>query len=466
MSPSTAITGQYVTITGEGLPLPRYYSLWKNSEGIVESRDWCLVLDFGPNEQWLFENKRIRNNELDIAWVEENWYPFSFYTPDPIEFLDSPVWKGKLTSITRDFTEECNESYQFHIGSKYLKVPVLPADDYTLRVYYYDKNSQDFTNDHDAVISAQVLKDPINVDMEVGGIHFPGEAVDVTVQVDVDGIYTDGTSISLELYKGETFVQDLSFEKATTGFYVATFDCPAGEGDYLVKASVTKEYETFTLHGSAVAGFTVNPTLSSLNAALVDLEGKIATLQTDIGEMKVDIGEINGKVIGIEDDIATVQTDIGTLHVDISKINGRVVDINGTLATIETALNTLEKDVKDLDARITGVNKSTVEIHTTLGVLNTTLGKINGIAHLEQSIGVIETDLGTLTGRVKSVEDGIATIKTDIGTVVTNTDTISNKADSIKSDIGWQPLTLGLSLVAALAAIAAAALILRKVYLK
>jgi len=69
ISPSTALTDQYVTITGEGLPLPKWYELWINEEPVVEDRDWCLVLDFGPYEQWVFENKRIRNNEFDLSWA-------------------------------------------------------------------------------------------------------------------------------------------------------------------------------------------------------------------------------------------------------------------------------------------------------------------------------------------------------------------------------------------------------------
>ena len=541
--PSTAITDQYVTITGEGLPLPRYYELWMNGEPIVESRELCVVLDFGPYKQWIFENKRIRNNELDLSWAIGAWYPFSFCTPDPWEFPESPVWKGKLCSVTMDFEESFEEAYQFHIGSKYLKVPVLPADNYEVMIYYFDKDTDSYVYDRSVVTSVTVLKDPLNVDMEVGEIHFPSEIVDAFVRVDVDGIITDATALSLTLYKGETFIETLDHKNIGTGVYVATFDCPTEEGDYFLKVSVTKEYEFFTFYGSAIAGFTVNPTINGFNARLIELEGSVATLLTDVGQLKVDISEINGKVVDIEgkiatietdigplratasninaivieikDGIATIETDIGPLKTDVSNINAkivnirdnvatiatnmgmlnatlsginakivgiegsivtietnvgilkanisdihaRVVAIEGKVITIETDIATFEKSVESLNAAITSLNDKFITIQTDMGVLLAKLADINGIVTIENTVATIRTELGQIKGQVVDLEGDIAIIKTDIGTITT-------KADSIKSDVGLQPVTIGLSLIAALAAIAAAALILRKVYLK
>ena len=71
----------------------------------------------------------------------------------------------------------------------------------------------------------------------------------------------------------------------------------------------------------------------------------------------------------------------------------------------------------------------------------------------------IKTELGQVKGKIQSLEGDVTTIKTDIGTIAVQT-------SSIRSDVGLQPVAIGLSLIAALAAIAASALILRKVYLK
>ncbi|NIQ06863.1 MAG: hypothetical protein GWO20_14395, partial [Candidatus Korarchaeota archaeon] len=51
-------------------------------------------------------------------------------------------------------------------------------------------------------------------------------------------------------------------------------------------------------------------------------------------------------------------------------------------------------------------------------------------------------------------------------TIKTTTESIQTTGESIKTDTGLQPATIGLSLIAAIAAIAAAVMVLRKVYLK
>ncbi|MGD8565197.1 MAG: hypothetical protein PVF96_02485 [Candidatus Bathyarchaeota archaeon] len=456
VSPSTAITDSYVTVKAEGLPLPRYYELQKNDETIITDRDWCLVLDFGSYTEWVFENKRLRNNELDLPWVMEEWYPFAYYTPDPASFPDSPVWRGKLTSITKDYAEDL---LQFHIGSKFLKVPVLPPSEYEVTVYYFDKLTQSFDHEREASTTVNVLKDPLHIDVDVAGFHFPGETVDVAIQVDVDGIITDATTLELQLYKGNVLLQTLSYEQISMGFYTASFTCPIEEGDYVVKASVTKEYEAFTLYSTAMSAFTVNPTLNALNAKLVELDGKVATVLTDMGEMKVDLAEINGKVVEIEGQIATIETDIGSLETEVTNINAKVVSIEGTLVTIETDVGLLQQDAEELNAKITGLQEDFVVIHTELGELTATLGDVNGLVHIQNDVATIKTELGQVKGKVQSLEGDVTTIKTDIGTIAVQT-------SSIRSDVGLQPVAIGLSLIAALAAIVAAALILRKVYIQ
>jgi len=428
ISPSTALADQYVMITAEGLPLPRHYRLWKNNEPVVALRDWCMVLDFGPYKEWVFENKRIRNNELDMAWVEEAWFPFAFYTPDIGDYPESPVWAGKLTSITRDFPIQ---KWQFHVGSKFLKVPMIPAGNYNVTLYYFDKATETFVHDHQATTMVPVLKDPLHINVQVGSIHLPGEVVSVFAQVDVDGMAADATTLSLELYKGETLIQSLSAKNTGTGSYVASFTCPSGDGDYFVKASASKDYESFTLYGSAVAGFTVNPTLNGINARIVSLEGKVATVISEVGQMKIDLAAIGARVTSIDGKVATVESDIGTLKTDTASINAVIVGLHDDVATI----------------------------HTAIGDLNTTIKQLNGIVTIENDVATIKTELGEIKGKVISLEGKAATIQTDIGTVKTN-------ADSIAGTVGLQPMAIGLSAIAALAAIVAAALILRKVYIK
>jgi hypothetical protein len=428
ISPTTAISDQYVTITGEGLPLPKYYKLSKNGIPVVDHRDQCLVLDFGPFTQWIFENKRILNNELDFGWVTESWYPFSYYTPDIAAYTESPVWKGKLTSATVDFT---TEKIQFHIGSKYLKVPMLPAGRYVVTIYYFDKTTESYVHDRDAKTSENVLKDPLHINVDVGKIHLPGEIINVFAQVDVDGMTADATSLALDLYKGETLVKSLDYSKIGEGSYVATFTCPSEAGDYFIRASATKQYEIFNLQGSAITGFTINPTINDINAKLVALEEKVATLETSLGKVKLDLEAVNGKVDSIKGTVATIVTDVGTLKTNVTSICASIVSLHDDVAVVHTKIGDLEVKLKD----------------------------INGSVTIENDVATIKTDLGVIKGKVATLEGNTATIMTDLGT-------ITFQAETIQGSIGLQPVTVGLSILAALATIAAAVLILRRVYLK
>jgi hypothetical protein len=75
------------------------------------------------------------------------------------------------------------------------------------------------------------------------------------------------------------------------------------------------------------------------------------------------------------------------------------------------------------------------------------------------NLAEVQTDIGTIKGLVTKIDGDTASVKTDIGEM-------KGTIGEIKNDTGLQPATIGLSILAAIAAIAAAVMILRKVYLK
>jgi hypothetical protein len=135
VEPSEGLKEQFITLYASGLPLP-HYSLkvepWRGrfeDPQIYNERDWCLALDFGPRKHWLWENKHIINGFFDSDWFEDEWWPVSYTcTSDP----ESPVWGGQL--CWRD------SEFEYHTGSPFIKVPVLPRDDYTIRLYQFGVN--------------------------------------------------------------------------------------------------------------------------------------------------------------------------------------------------------------------------------------------------------------------------------------------------------------------------------------
>jgi len=241
---------------------------------------------------------------------------------------------------------------------------------------------------------------------------------------------------------------------------------------------------------------TVKVEVTTINAKLTDIQGRLATIETDIGTIKTDISAINGKIVAIEgrlatietdigkiktditnlgtvsleeirEDIATIKTDIGTIEVNVNNINANITSIKGRLVTIETNVGTIKSDIDNINGKIVTIEGETATIKTDIGTIKTSLTDINTkIKVTNDNVATIQTDIGTIKGTLTSIQGDVATIKTDIGTVKTSTSSIETTGESIKSDTSLQPATIALSLIAAIAAIAAAAMVLRKVYLK
>jgi len=269
---------------------------------------------------------------------------------------------------------------------------------------------------------------------------------------------------------------------------------------------------------------TIKTDVSNIKVKIVAVEGRLATIETDIGTIKTDIGTINGKIVAIDGrlatietdigliqtnlddieaeledisgviaiistalgrvetkidnlgaisleeikaDIATVKSDIGTIKVNVNNINANITSIKGRLVTIETTVGTIQEDIDNINGKIVALEGDTATIQTDIGTIKTNLTSINTkIEVTNGNIATIQTDIGTIKGRLATVEGDVATIETDIGTVKTCTENIEATGESIKSDTGLQPATVGLSLIAAIGAIAAAVMVLRKVYMK
>lgn len=208
--------------------------------------------------------------------------------------------------------------------------------------------------------------------------------------------------------------------------------------------------------------------LDDIQAKLVDINDDLATISTTLGviQTKVDtIGAIS--LEEIKGDIATIKSDIGTIKVNVSNINANITSIKGRIATIETSVGTIQEDIDAINGRLESLEGTTATIKTDIGPIKVNLADLNTkITVINNNEATIQTDIETIKGRLTSIQDDLATIETDIGTVKTSAKSIETTSGSIKSDTTWQPSTVALSLIAAIAAIAAAVMVLRKVYTK
>jgi len=196
----------------------------------------------------------------------------------------------------------------------------------------------------------------------VGSIHFRGEMAEFYILVSYLGKPIDA-EISAMLYYNGTLLVDLStfVEHVATGLYIVQYSIPmealAGTYALVVNASHC------TLNGTTLKSFLLSQTLTNWNAWIIDIQGNLATIKTDVGTIKVSLEAINARLVGIDGRIAIIETDLGTIKADIDSIELRLTSIEGDIA-----------------------------------IMNSTMGNIKGtIVSIQEDIATIKTDLGNIT---------------------------------------------------------------------
>ena len=161
------------------------------------------------------------------------------------------------------------------------------------------------------------------------------------------------------------------------------------------------------------------------------------------------LDDLDAKIVQIKGDIAVIITNLGEIEAKLEDLDAKIVQIKGDIAVINTKLGEIEVKLDDIIEEIELVKDDTEDI----------------IGHAVQ----IKTIVGDIKGIVESIEDDVATIKTNVGDIETAIGEIeipSDQIDRIDQNTSLQPATVALSLIAAISAIAAAVMVLRKVYVK
>jgi len=407
--PEIGLSGQFIQIFGEGLPLPKYIEKiydCTTEKTTIQKHNYYLVLDFGPNKYWVYEKGFILNNEFDYAWLSKLYLPFAYRFPmDENQYPDpsSPAWNGKLCWQDAD--------QQYHIGSPFLKVPALTPGEYDILLYQFDATIEKDIYKFEASTPFYVLKDPLYVRVNTGTLYFSGENVKVYAEIDLDGTATDPTTITFRLYQENTLIENLAPQKISTGVYAASFICPNEKGNYFIIVNATLSLDGFSLSGFGTASFIVSQTLDGFNATLTAINDNIATVNTKIGQIELDLKDLELKIESVEGNI--------------------------------------EDGIAILNAGFAG---------TDLGAISAKLDNIiNEIIVTKQNTVAIQTSLGILQGTISEIHGKTVTIETRVGTLYAT-------IDSIKTETGLQPTNLALSLIAAISAIIASILVFRKLY--
>jgi hypothetical protein len=208
----------------------------------------------------------------------------------------------------------------------------------------------------------------MDINIEVGQIHFRGEIAEFYIQTAFKGEPVDATSMTATLQKPDGTTQTLTSQHVTLGLYKTPYTIPtnAPTGTYAIVIEAHYLTDTVASKGTSIRTFLLSPTLTGWNAMLININGTVVTIKTDVGVIKIELDDLDAKLTSIEDTVATIDTNVGLIQTDIATINTKVTDINGTVATIET-------DVGTILGKITTVQGDVATIKTDIGTIKTTI---------------------------------------------------------------------------------------------
>ncbi|MEM3566266.1 MAG: CARDB domain-containing protein [Candidatus Bathyarchaeia archaeon] len=196
----------------------------------------------------------------------------------------------------------------------------------------------------------------LDVQVDVGTIHFRGELVEFYVQTALKGHAINATSIGAKLYgpNGEIvyYQYPTNITAIATGFYKIVYTIPADAdvGTYALVVNADYINGTVQAFGTSFKSFMISQTLTTMNARITEIRNGIATIIIpDLGLIKLNLTAINVtldkifiKVVAINGTVATIQTTLGTM-------NGTITEIRGNMATIVVpGLGQIQTDVSSL----------------------------------------------------------------------------------------------------------------------
>jgi len=295
---------------------------------------------------------------------------------------------------------------------------------------------------------------PLNVNVDVGAIHFRGEIAEFYVGTTFNGKFVDADINNATLCYREgtqSFNLTASVEHITTGLYRIPFTIPANPtdaptGTYVLVVEGHYATEFVNSAGASFKSFLLSETLTGWNNLLVNINGTVGTIKTDIGLIKVKLDDINTTLTGLittsaGEILARIDSNVGEIYTKLDTINatltGLIADNQGQiLAKIDTAVGTLNASLDAIDAKLVSIDGRTAVINSTLGSVRIDIGAINAkIAGIQGNITTITTDIGTIQADISDIEARITAIDGNVATVQTAIQTINGTITAIKGNI-------------------------------
>ena len=194
-------------------------------------------------------------------------------------------------------------------------------------------------------------QETLDVHLDVGAIHFRGEIAEFYVQTVLNGVPVNATITRAVLYhsEGQASVDlTLNAQHVSTGLcripYAVPTDAPTGTYMLTIDVRARGRGMYACARGTGAKSFLLSSTLTSTNALITEVSNDIATVVIpELGAIRVNLTEIHATIIAIDGKTATVQTDIGTMKVDLSTVNTKVTDFEDDIGTVKDRIDELDE---------------------------------------------------------------------------------------------------------------------------
>ena len=393
--------------------------------------------------------------------------PLSGAKPLTVAFYDNSTSYDGIVSWLWDFGDgsTSTERNPVHI---YTRAGIYPV---TLTVKEAD-GDYDTKTKLSYIVVTEVVRGEVKVIVDVGSIHFRGEIAEFYFATTYNGQLVNATDIKLTLYKPPygTATEPLSHIQLSTGLYLATYTIPgdATPGTYTLLIEVNYTDVDVEAHGTTLKSFIVSPSLTDWNAKIIEINGTIAEVRTDVGMIRLNLTAIDAKVAAINGTVVTISTTLGTVKTTVDAIRATVTDIKNGVATISTDVGVIKTDVSAIRPVITRIDGNVATISTDVGTIKVDVSAIRPvITEIKNGIATISTDVGVIKGRVETIDGNVAVIRTDVGTIKAEILDVMDAAESAKvaAEAVATPLYVAvvLALIAAIASIYSIIAIRRKI---
>jgi len=191
---------------------------------------------------------------------------------------------------------------------------------------------------------------PLNVQVDVGPIHFRSEIAVFYVYTAFKGSAVNATITNALLYRPDNSSESLTAESIALGLFKASYTLPsdAETGSYALVVTANYSASTVQSDGTAFKSFLVSPTFSGWNALLISVNNSVAAIHTDLGLVNIRFDALNASLLHIEGESVTLNSSLGIIQSDLDTIGLKVTAINGTTATIETVVGTINGTVTSI----------------------------------------------------------------------------------------------------------------------